>query len=139
MDHSEVTMHAHALGLVTPRHSGADLVPAVAASIPDAKRLVAACAAEGIDATLGRTASCSSGGCTPKVQVMVRRDDLPRVHGLLQRQWREAAAQEGTVDEELLEKLRAGPSAGGDPPCPACGTAAPLVNGACSDCGLQLE
>lgn len=26
-----------------------------------------------------------------------------------------------------------------DPPCPACGTAAPLVNGACSDCGLQLE
>jgi predicted amidophosphoribosyltransferase len=26
-----------------------------------------------------------------------------------------------------------------DPPCPACGTAAPLVDGACSDCGLQLE
>ena len=25
------------------------------------------------------------------------------------------------------------------PPCPACGTAAPLVEGACSDCGLQLE
>jgi predicted nucleic acid-binding Zn ribbon protein len=24
-------------------------------------------------------------------------------------------------------------------PCPACGTAAPLVEGACSDCGLQLE
>ncbi len=24
-------------------------------------------------------------------------------------------------------------------PCPACGTAAPLVDGACSDCGLQLE
>jgi hypothetical protein len=23
--------------------------------------------------------------------------------------------------------------------CPACGTAADLVNGACSDCGLQLE
>lgn len=28
---------------------------------------------------------------------------------------------------------------GGDPPCPACGTAAPLVEGACSDCGLVLE
>ena len=27
----------------------------------------------------------------------------------------------------------------GDPPCPACGTAAPLVEGACSDCGLQLD
>lgn len=25
------------------------------------------------------------------------------------------------------------------PPCPACGTAAPLVDGTCSDCGLQLE
>jgi predicted amidophosphoribosyltransferase len=24
-------------------------------------------------------------------------------------------------------------------PCPACGTAAPLEGGACSDCGLQLE
>jgi predicted amidophosphoribosyltransferase len=24
-------------------------------------------------------------------------------------------------------------------PCPACGTAAPLIEGACSDCGLQLE
>jgi hypothetical protein len=25
------------------------------------------------------------------------------------------------------------------PACPACGTAAPLADGACSDCGLQLE
>ena len=24
-------------------------------------------------------------------------------------------------------------------PCPACGTAAPLVDGCCSDCGLQLD
>lgn len=24
-------------------------------------------------------------------------------------------------------------------PCPACGTAAPLVDGCCSDCGLNLE
>jgi len=24
-------------------------------------------------------------------------------------------------------------------PCPACGTAAALVDGACSDCGIQLE
>ena len=28
---------------------------------------------------------------------------------------------------------------GDELPCPACGTAAPLVAGACSDCGLQLE
>lgn len=28
---------------------------------------------------------------------------------------------------------------GEEPPCPCCGTAAPLVEGACSECGLQLE
>jgi len=27
----------------------------------------------------------------------------------------------------------------GELPCPACGTVAPLVEGACTDCGLQLE
>ena len=27
---------------------------------------------------------------------------------------------------------------GEEPPCPCCGTAAPLIEGACSDCGLQL-
>ncbi len=25
-----------------------------------------------------------------------------------------------------------------EPPCPACGTAAPLVDGPCGECGLQL-
>jgi hypothetical protein len=127
-----------ALEFVSPRQSGDDLVPAVEASIPDGKRLLEQCALEGLSATLGRTASCSSGGCTPKVQVMVRRADLPRVQRLLQRQWLEAAAAEGTLDDELLQKLRAAASATNDPPCPACGTAAPLVDGACSDCGLQL-
>jgi hypothetical protein len=131
-------MHAPALGLVAPRQHGDDLVPALEASIPDGKRLVAQCAGDGIRATLGRTPSCSSGGCTPKVQVMVRRDDLPRFQALLQREWLEAAVREGTLDDELLGKLRAA-SATGEPPCPACGTAAPLVHGACSDCGLQLE
>jgi hypothetical protein len=138
MDQEDGTMLlSRALNLVAPRQSGDDLVPAVEASIPDGKRLVEQCQREGIDATLGRTATCSSGGCTPKVQVMVRRDDLPRVQMLLQRQWLEAAAREGTLDDEFLEKLRT-TSPTGDPPCPACGTAAPLVDGACSDCGLQL-
>jgi predicted amidophosphoribosyltransferase len=26
-----------------------------------------------------------------------------------------------------------------EPPCPACGAQAPLVDGACPDCGLQLS
>jgi hypothetical protein len=38
-----------------------------------------------------------------------------------------------------LTPVVAAASDGEDPPCPACGTAAPLVEGACSDCGLVLE
>jgi hypothetical protein len=132
-------MHQHALGLVSPQLSGTDMVPAVEAEIPQARRIVERCREEGIHALLGRTATCSTGGCKPKVQVMVRRADVPRVVGLLQRDWLEDAAREGTLDEEYLGKLRAAradPS--GEPACPACGTAAPLVDGACSDCGLRL-
>jgi len=48
--------------------------------------------------------------------------------------WDEMLAREGTTPVEITidpdaEHL----------PCPACGTAAPLVEGACADCGLQLE
>jgi hypothetical protein len=130
-------MYPLALDLIQP--TGPELVPAAEASIPDAKRLVARCRDEGIDAVLGRTATCSSGGCTPKAQVLVRPGDVPRVSALLRRDWLEAAEREGTLDPELGARLRAAPaSPSGDPPCPACGTAAPLVGGACSDCGLQL-
>ena len=73
------------------------------------------------------------------VELPVRRDDVPRVMTLLQRDWLEAADREGTLEPELIAKLRAAQaSSAPDPPCPACGTAAPLVDGACSDCGLQL-
>jgi len=41
-------------------------------------------------------------------------------------------------DREGLEPVALDFS-GDEPPCPACGTAAPLVDGACSDCGLQLD
>jgi len=48
--------------------------------------------------------------------------------------WRQSLEREGVVPvtitiDEHAEHL----------PCPACGTAAPLVGGACSDCGLVLE
>ncbi|MBL0217236.1 MAG: hypothetical protein IPQ07_25585 [Myxococcales bacterium] len=49
--------------------------------------------------------------------------------------WRDALLREG-VDPDALG---AASSTSEEPPCPACGTAAPLVEGACSDCGLQLE
>jgi hypothetical protein len=132
-------MHLQALDLVTPKRSGQELVPATEASIPDAKQLVERCRAEGIDAILGRTATCSTGGCKPKAQVLVRRADVPRVTELLQRDWLADAAREGTLDPEFIATLRtAHADPDGEPPCPACGTAAPLVDGACSDCGLQL-
>lgn len=50
----------------------------------------------------------------------MQEQDVPRVTALMGYFVTEAVAD----DEE--------------PPCPACGTAAPLVDGACSDCGLQL-
>ncbi|HEX3763705.1 MAG TPA: hypothetical protein VHW23_33640 [Kofleriaceae bacterium] len=48
--------------------------------------------------------------------------------------WRADLAREGLAPVQA--------AVAGDaehPPCPACGTAAPLADGACSDCGLQLE
>ena len=48
--------------------------------------------------------------------------------------WREGLVREGLAPLEHSATADAE-----HPPCPACGTAAPLVDGACSDCGLQLE
>ena len=54
---------------------------------------------------------------------------------MMRDEWRDGLEREGLVP--------VAPVAAADdaehPPCPACGTAAPLVDGACSDCGLQLE
>ena len=54
---------------------------------------------------------------------------------LLHGEWAAMLAREG------VQPLCAIPTGSDNehPPCPACGTAAPLVDGACSDCGLQLE
>jgi len=47
--------------------------------------------------------------------------------------WENALAREG------LAHVEAKPAESEDAiPCPACGTTAPLVDGACSDCGLTL-
>jgi hypothetical protein len=53
---------------------------------------------------------------------------------LLRDDWRSHLAREG------LEPVDVAVASDAEyPPCPACGTAAALVEGACSDCGLQLE
>lgn len=112
-----------------------EAVPCVEASLADARALVEACLAEGVPALVHREA-CSKPSCSPKFQVLVRREDAPRVAGLLQQRWMDNLRREGLVaDPQEMPAM----AVEGEPPCPACGTAAPLVGGACSDCGLQLE
>jgi len=48
-------------------------------------------------------------------------------------------AEEGTLEAHQAAMSGAGTSGEeGELPCPACGTAAPLADGACTDCGLVL-
>jgi hypothetical protein len=115
----------------------AELVPCLQAAFNEAKEVRDACLAAEIPVLLDRGDCCGQGGCgcAPKLQLLARAEDLPRVRDLLHDRWRELAVREGTVDEDAP----AVPTLGDEPPCPACGTAAPLVGGACVDCGLQLE
>jgi hypothetical protein len=109
------------------------IVPAISGSIAEMKALRDRCLEAGIAAIVG----CPPGagkGCGPRTHLLVEQDELPRVIELFRDEWRSDLAREGLdviavpVDEDTEH-----------PPCPACGTAAPLVEGACSDCGLQLE
>ena len=59
---------------------------------------------------------------------------MPRLAELLRDDWRSTLAREGLAPVAVTVAADAEHL-----PCPACGTAAPLVDGACSDCGLQLE
>lgn len=115
--------------------ASAELVPCATASVAEAKELLEACEAANIPAALARDACCGKGGCgcAPKMQLLVASDDVPRVAQLLQARWNDLVEREGVTKSQLAD----GPQ-GEHIPCPACGTAAPLVEGACSDCGLQL-
>lgn len=60
---------------------------------------------------------------------------MSRVAQVLRGEWSEMIAREGNAPPS-----RAAPAADTDePPCPACGHAAALVDGCCADCGLHLE
>ncbi len=83
-------------------------------------------------------ACCGGGcGCGGKMQLLVLEQDVPRVQKLMAQEWLDAVAREGLVSLKVGEP----PAGAGEGPlaCPACGCAAPLVAGACSDCGLMLE
>jgi len=117
--------------------SDAELVPCAEMALADARRLVDACLDADVPALVHREA-CAKVGCTPKFQVLVRPEDGPRVASLLQERWLDSIRREGTLaDGASAFALPA--TEDGEPPCPACGTVAPLVAGACADCGLQLE
>ncbi len=113
----------------------AEVIPCLQAPLGEAKELLGACLEEGIPALLDRAPRCHDGGCgcAPKLELLVRPDDVARVQQLLARRW------QGMLEREGTEWPAAGAGAPDeDPPCPACGTAAPLQEGACTGCGLQL-
>lgn len=118
-----------------------ELVACLQAPLTDIKEIREACLEADIPVVLGRPdACCGKGGggcgCAPKLQLLARPEDARRIAELMQSRWRAMALGEGTVDDD---HPAVAVSADGEPPCPACGTAAPLVSGACVDCGLQLE
>jgi hypothetical protein len=114
----------------------ANVVPLGKASLTYAKELAQNCLNAGIPAVLALPEGCESGGCSPQFQVMVAEDDLPKISEMMQKEWAQMAIREGSFSPENMEMTEVDPD--GEPPCPCCGTAAPLVEGACSDCGLHL-
>ena len=112
-----------------------EVVPCLAAPIGEAKELLDACLDEDIPALLDRGACCGSSGCgcAPKLELLVRAEDVERVARVLRSRWQGMLDREGT-----LEVAAGGGAEDAEPPCPACGHVAPLEAGACAGCGLQL-
>jgi hypothetical protein len=113
----------------------APLLPYAKASLVEGRALVEQLLLRGVPALVRRPEDCASGGCGPSFEVLVREEDVPHIAALQRERWHEALEREG------LSPVSAAHSGDetAEPPCPACGRAAPLVEGACSDCGLQLE
>jgi hypothetical protein len=115
----------------------AEVVPCISAGIADIKEVLEACLAAEIPAVLDRQESCDpSHGhrCAPRIDLCVRPEDLPKVMAMMHARWQSLLDQEGTLCDEAGEAPE-----GEELPCPACGAPGPLVEGACKECGLQLE
>lgn len=108
-----------------------ELVPAIQGTLDDIKKMRDQCLAADIP-----VAVMAPPGAAGKLMLLVREEDIQQVGALLRSQWREQIEREGTGGLGLFGVEA---KEGEEPPCPACGTAAPLVEGACSECGLQLE
>jgi hypothetical protein len=116
----------------------AELVAVTQGGLGEIKELQGKCLDAGIPAMAGRPdESCNTGKCGTRLHLMIRDTDVTRVAELMQRAWSELVAREGVATTRPAPGQAAAED--DDLPCPACGTVAPLVKGACSDCGLQLE
>jgi hypothetical protein len=118
----------------------AEVVPCLTLDIATAKEVLAAALDADIPAVLEREECCGKhghggGGCAPKVILCVREADVPRLMQMMHSRWQSLMDREGTLED--ADGAPAGVECD-EPPCPACGTAAPLVDGACTECGLQL-
>jgi hypothetical protein len=113
-----------------------EVVPCISLGIAEIKEVFDACLEAGIPAILDRQEACKDQGhsCAPKIDLCVRPDDLPKLMAILHARWQSLLDQEGTLVDRT-----AVPAECEDPPCPACGTVGPLLDGACKECGLQLE
>lgn len=111
-----------------------EVVPCLQAPVAEAKELLSACLDEEIPALLDRAACCAGSGCgcPPKLELLVRPDDVPRVAELLDRRWRGMLDREGTSEGEGLAQSVERVT------CPACGAEAPSEPGPCAECGLTL-
>ena len=116
-----------------------ELVPCLETSIAQARELERKLLEGDVPVMLAKPppkACCAGGcGCGGKVQLLVREADLAAVSRLMNQEWLDAVAREGTLPPERLVQLGL-PNAEA---CPACGFTGPLKAGACGDCGLQLD
>lgn len=64
----------------------------------------------------------------------MQEQEVQRFAEMMRGEWLKLVDQEGTA----VRAQQANVDSEGELPCPACGTAAPLEDGACTDCGLQL-
>jgi hypothetical protein len=109
------------------------VVPLIQGSLDDIKRMRDECAAADLRVAIE---AVPGGGPAPRFALVVEEEDAARAVEILRSQWRAELDREGVAPAAPMgiEAVE-----GEEPPCPACGTAAPLVDGACSECGLQLE